>query len=74
MLYVYTPSQKFDAIRILEGEGTLLGSPLTFGHFVLVFKSEENKYFLPHAYCFIYYSDLSNPNFVEKKIILYCFS
>lgn len=30
-------------------------------------KREENKYFLPHAYCFIYKSALLNPNVAEKK-------
>ena len=53
-----------------------LGSLSALGHliFFFFFKSEENKYFSPYAYCFIYKSDLLNPNFVEKKIILYCFS
>ena len=37
------------------------------GHLVFFFKLEENKYFLPHAYYFIFKSDLLNPNFVEKK-------
>ena len=31
------------------------------------FKGEENKYFLPYAYCFIFKSDLLNPNFFEKN-------
>ena len=35
------------------------------------FKWEENKYFLPNAYCFIYKSDLFNPNFLEHFSILF---
>ena len=48
------------------GEGTLPWptSSLAPSRF---FKWEENKYFSPHAYCFIYKSDLLNPNFFEKK-------
>ena len=32
------------------------------------FKWEENQYFSPYAYRFIYKSDLLNPNFVKKKL------
>ena len=31
------------------------------------FKWDETKYFSPYAYCFIFKSDLLNPNFVEKN-------
>ena len=40
--------------------------PWVIGFF---FKWEENEYFSPYAYCFIYKSDLLNPNFVGKKKI-----
>ena len=36
------------------------------GHLVF-FKWQENKYFSPYAYCFIFKSDLLNPDFVKKK-------
>ena len=38
------------------------------------FKWEENKYFSPYAYSFVFKSNLLNPNFVLKNHILYCFS
>ena len=50
------------------GEGIL---PWAISFF---YKWEENKYFSPYAYRFIHKSDVLNPNFVEKKIILYWFS
>ena len=34
---------------------------------VLPLKWEENKYFLPYAYCFIFKSNLLNPNLIEKN-------
>ena len=43
------------------GEGTL---PWAISFFL---KWKENKYLSPYAYCFIFKSDLLNPNFVEKN-------
>ena len=36
-------------------------------------KEEENEYFSPYAYCFIFKSDLLNPNFVEKYLYFILF-
>ena len=49
------------------GEGTLPWATPYLGPSRFFFKWEENKYFLPYAYCFIFKSDVLNPNFVEKK-------
>ena len=38
--------------------------------FFFFFFFDENNYFLPYAYCYIFKSDLLNPN-VEKKFIFY---
>ena len=50
------------------GEGSLPWADSFFS------KWKENTHFSPHAYCFIFKSDLLNPNFVKKNHILYCFS
>ena len=49
-----------------------LDHPLPWGN-SFFFKWDENKYFSSYAYCFIFKSDLLNPNFVEKNsyFILY---
>ena len=60
-------------VRINVGESTLPWAITALGHLVF-FKSEENKYFSPYAYCFIFKSDLLNPNFVQRNHILYWFS
>ena len=44
-----------------------LGPPPVLGHLVF-FLWEESKYFSPYAYCFIFKSELLNPNFVEKNL------
>ena len=36
------------------------------GHLIFFFK-QENKYFSPYAYCFIFKSDIINQSFVEKN-------
>ena len=60
--------EKSDAEADLQnndvGEGILPWAILFF------FKWEENKYFFPYTYCFIFKSDLLNPNFLEisKKL------
>ena len=48
---------------------TLPWATSCLGPACFVFKCEENKYFPPYAYCFLYKSDLLNPNFVGKKYI-----
>ena len=35
--------------------------------------NKKKKIFSPYAYCFIYKNNRLNSNFVEKKIISYCF-
>ena len=66
---LYLPSV-FITIYILIlciGEGTLLWATPCLGPSRFFFKWEENKYFLPYAYCCIFKSDLLNTNFVEKN-------
>ena len=46
------------------GEVTL---PWAISFFFFFFLREENTYFSSYAYCFIFKSDLLNPNIVEKK-------
>ena len=41
--------------------------PPALGHLVFFFKWEENNYFSPYAYYFIFKIDLLNPNFVEEN-------
>ena len=54
-----------------RGRHPALGHPLPWAIWFIFW--EENKYFSSYAYCFIFKSDLLNPNFVEKKIIFYTF-
>ena len=49
-----------------RGRYPALGHPLPWA-ISFFFKWEENKYFSPYAYCFIFKSDLLNLNFVEKN-------
>ena len=51
----------------------LIGPPPALGYFSFLFKWEENKYFLPYAYSFIYESDLLNMNFIEKNHFILLF-
>ena len=53
---------------ILQLSGLLIcrGRYPALGHLGFC-KLEGNKYFSPYVYCFIFKSDLLNPNFVEKN-------
>ena len=50
-----------------------LGHLLPWAISFFFFKWEENKYFLPYGYCFIYKSNLLNPYFVKKNYFILVF-
>ena len=59
-------SQKYINVKTCRGRYPVLGHPLPWAiSFFITW--EENKYFSPYAYCFIFKSDLLNSNFVENN-------
>ena len=66
---VYRTNRDYNTRKIFRcvGEGTLPWATPCLGPSRSFFKWEENKYFSPYAYCFIFKSDLLNSNFVEKN-------
>ena len=70
---IFFHSCDYNTFSFHIGEGTLSWATPCFGPSRFFFKLEENKYFSPYAYCFIFKSDLLNPK-LKKMHILYCFS